>query len=513
VLAAIDAGSNAIRMAIARREPDGRLIPLESDRAPVRLGHNTFTRGELDGKTVASAVAAFARFRRAFDRHGVTAYRAVATSALRNAHNREHLIDRLYRELDLELQVIDGEEEARLVRRAVLHAFGDHEPPAMIVDLGGGSLEVSERSQGEWITSSMKIGTVRLLETFGLSGPIGDAEARMVRRFVAAQLRTSLPEELWDPSTTTAAACGGNAEALASLFGDRDRTTGFPALKIGALEAALPGLVAADVAGRMKTYDVRQDRAEVMAVAALVFAALGQTLGLKRLVVPGVGLRDGVLLDLVESKGGRIEREAAALSAARSFSARLGHNTGHAELVRRLAARLFDALREPLGLPPRLGVILEAAALLHDLGEVIHRRSHHKHSEYLILNGRIPGLDDLERQMVAAIARAHRKSLPDRRHATFAGLPPGRQAEVRALVALLRVADALDTDHRQRIVDLAIEVKGKKVVLALTATRDGDPLRLTDMDRAGELEALLDRRLVFELSEVPRARASAARSE
>src|SRR5688572_11084656 len=169
MLGAIDAGSNAIRVCIARAV-GGELVVVEAERVPVRLGHHTFTHGELDTKTIEAAVVAFARFRRLFDQHGVTRYRAVATSALRNAANREDLIDRLFRELKIELEVIDGEEEGRLVRRAVLQAMKGRSDPSLIVDLGGGSLEVTERVRDGWDTWSLKIGTVRLLETFGLTG-------------------------------------------------------------------------------------------------------------------------------------------------------------------------------------------------------------------------------------------------------------------------------------------------------------------------------------------------------
>ena len=521
-LGAIDAGSNAIRVCIARSVGTGELAIIEAERVPVRLGHHTFTHGELDTKTIEAAVVAFSRFRRLFDQHGVTRYRAVATSALRNAHNREDLIDRLFRELSIELEVIDGEEEARLVRRAVLHSMKGREP-ALIADLGGGSLEVTERVRDKWITSSMKIGTVRLLETFGLGGRISDDEARLVRRYIATSLTSSFPEPA--EKHTMAAACGGNAEALAVLFGqpekpdkgdktERSEKDILPTLKLSALEEALPGLLEADVPERMSKLGVRQDRAEVLPVAALVFVELGKRLGLKKLVVPGVGIREGILVDLAEATGaGRSSsQEAAVISGARTFADRMGHNTAHGEQVRLMARSLFDQLKDVHQLPAELGPVLEVAALLHDIGEVVHRRAHHKHSEYMILNGRIPGLVSPEREMVAAVVRSHRKSPPDaRKHDVYASLPEARQDQVRRLCALLRVADALDADHRQRIVGVKADVKNKKVALELESAANGTPAALADLSKGVIFEEVFGRKLSAEVREVPSAAASPRR--
>lgn len=182
MLGAIDAGSNAIRMVVAELTPSG-LVRIEAERVPVRLGHDVFTRGDLDNDTIEQAIAAFAHFRQVFDKHGVTVYRAVATSAVRSAENRELLCHRLHHEAGIELDVIDGDEEARLVRKAVVSAFGSSVPPRCVLDLGGGSLEINLRDGSgaatSWRGFSMPIGTVRIVETFGLHGAISDAEAGM----------------------------------------------------------------------------------------------------------------------------------------------------------------------------------------------------------------------------------------------------------------------------------------------------------------------------------------------
>src|SRR5258705_36336 len=233
-LGAIDAGSNAIRVVIGELAP-AELVRIEAERVPVRLGHTAFTRGELDAKVIDQAVSAFVHFRERFDHHGVAMYRAVATSAVRNAVNRDVLLHRLYHEAGVELEVIEGEEEARLIRKSVIHALGSHGAAVRaILDLGGGSLEVNLRSGSAWRAHSLPVGTVRLLETFGLDGAIADAEAGMVRRYTATLLHTIAR----GTATGVAAITGGNADALAKII-----ATDGASFELADLEMVLPEIV------------------------------------------------------------------------------------------------------------------------------------------------------------------------------------------------------------------------------------------------------------------------------
>lgn len=481
MLGAIDAGSNAIRMVVAELTPS-ELMRVEAERVPVRLGHDVFTRGDLDKETVEQAVAAFVHFREVFDRHGVTTYRAVATSAVRSAENRDLLLHRLYHEAGIQLDIIDGEEEARLVRKAVVHAFASAPTPSptprCVLDLGGGSLEVNLRDGSgdatSWRAYSLPIGTVRLIETFGLQGAIGDAEAGMVRRYAATLMKNVVPATRLDLSV--AACCGGNAEALARMLGDGHLTQ--PTFELAALERALPDILGADVEARMQKFGVRRDRAEVVGVAALLVATVGRQLGVQRFIAPGVGIREAVLLDLAEAAAEERTRaesaqDKALITAARTFARRVDHDTTHGEQVRVLARSLFAQLRDVHQLPDECGVLLEVAALLHDVGEVVHTRGHHKHSEYMIRFGRIPGLDGDEREMVALLARFHRKSIADvRKMLGETGLSKEQRAQMRKLTAILRLADGLDSGHRQRIENIVVSRAGQNIVLDLI-TRDG----------------------------------------
>jgi exopolyphosphatase/guanosine-5'-triphosphate,3'-diphosphate pyrophosphatase len=472
-LGAIDAGSNAIRMVIAELGPS-ELIRVEAERVPVRLGHGAFTRGELDDAVIDDAVRAFVHFRERFDHHGVTIYRAVGTSAVRNASNRDVLLHRLYHEAGIELEVIEGEEEARLVRKAVVHALGPTAtPPRAILDLGGGSLEVNLRHGASWRGASLPVGTVRLLETFGLDGAIADAEAGMVRRYTATLMQT-LARGV--SGNGLAAATGGNAEALAKIVGDGNPV--MPSFELAALEKALPSLVGSTVEERMALFGVKRDRAEVLGIAALVFATVARQLGIAKLVSPGVGVREAVLLELAETareEQAKAEgaHDKALLTAARAFANRVDHDTTHGEHVRQLARQLFHQLHDVHGVPDDRGVVLEVAALLHDVGEVVNVRGHHKHSEYMIRWARIPGLDDPTREMVALLARTHRKDAARAKQIIAESpLPKDQRGQLRKLAGLLRIADGLDCEHRSRVEQVVCTRMGDTIMLDLVV-RDG----------------------------------------
>ena len=314
---------------------------------------------------------------------------------------------------------------------------------------------------------------MRLLETFGLDGAIADAEAGMVRRYTATLMHTiSRPGN----GGGLAAATGGNAEALARIVGDGHPTT--PTFELAALEKALPSIVGASVEERMTRFGVKRDRAEVLGIAALVFATVARQLGIARMLSPGVGVREAVLLELAETAREEQTRaegahDKALLTAARGFANRVDHDTTHGEHVRHLARALFHQLRDVHGIPDDRGVLLEVAALLHDVGEVVNVRGHHKHSEYMIRWARLPGLDDTSREMVALMARTHRKDAARARQIiNDSTLPKEHRAQLRKLSALLRLADGLDWEHRSRVEQVVCTRMGEAIVLDLVV-RDG----------------------------------------
>jgi exopolyphosphatase/guanosine-5'-triphosphate,3'-diphosphate pyrophosphatase len=487
-LTAIDAGSNAIRLAIARATSPLHLQILESERAPVRLGHNAFTRRLLDEKTITRAARAFRHFRDRMDHHHVTTYRAVATAAAREVRNYRHLMERIQRKTGIELEVISSEEEARLVCSAVHWALGDRVQPRLIFDLGGGSLELNFYERGALRNRlALPLGTIRLMETYSIDGAIDEDTTRRLRHHVLSLLRSAMPSPP-NLSRAIVVACGGNAEALVRLA-PGPLAGRVPTINVRLLRDQTWRLIRLDIQGR-----VRRDRAEVMGIAAIIITTVAKWLGLRSLLVPGVGVREGLLLDLVAEQysGGVTSAEEKGraeelLAGARWFARRMDYNGQHAEQVSRLALSLFDQLRPIHEMGPDARLALELGSVLHDIGHFVHNKSHHRHGEYLIRNGQVPGLRGWRRDMVAALVRYHNcKSEPQLEHASYASLDGPRRRQVRLLTSLLRIAEKLESEHAQRISGVDIQIAGRRAIFQIRAS-EGTRLDLAGLARKSDL--------------------------
>ena len=502
-LAAIDAGSNAFRLIIARVRSIDDWEIVKSVRAPVRLGHTAFTTGKFDRKTLRDATAAFREFRKIMDRQRVSAYRAVATSAAREAANRHVLLERIHHQARIDLEIISGDEEARLVRVATLRALRHSDSPRFILDLGGGSLELSELRKGILQRSiGLPLGTVRLMEAFHSQGVIHEHCAHDIWLHVLSVLQSALANR---PRCTTsiAVACGGNAETLATLASG-PKIGGLATLSVPLLRDRLLEILRLDVPGRMKTFAVRRDRAEVMGVAAIVLVTVARWLRLRYMITPRVGVREGLLYEIACAQmappAPSVEQRKQAqvmLAGAESFACRVRCDLKHAEQVRLLALEFFDKLWPYHHLSFEVRTVLEAAAALHDAGEMINRKGHHRHGEYLVHNAKIPGLRGWAKNMTACLVRYHnKKSEPSAAHSVFASLTREHRKEARILAGILRLAERLESDHRQAIAGLSIE-GGPREVRIHVELRDSSRLNLAGIERRARL---LERELNLHLS-------------
>jgi exopolyphosphatase/guanosine-5'-triphosphate,3'-diphosphate pyrophosphatase len=491
-IAAIDAGSNAVRLSVARAYSALDIEPLHNERYSLRLGEGVFLRHRFSEDIFKRSVKAFRHFREVMDEFGVTQYRAVATSASREARNRDAFVKHIKRKCGIELEVISGAEESRLGREAAVAALGPESPPRCIADLGGGSLEINiMRDHAVEQSAQLPVGTVRLMTTLNIRGAISPAQAEQIRLYVRALLESRLPARP-NLCESIAVALGGNAETLMSVApGPREH--GVPTLQLPLLRERIGDILKRDVRERMKAYGVRRDRADVMGIAAITFITLGRYLNLRTLSIPGVGIREGLIQEIAREAFSRKEphRYSAAarqlLVGTRSFARRLEYDQAHAEHVRELGIMLFDRLQPVHHLPAESRVLLEASALLHDVGHMISHRGHHKHGEYLALNGDIPGLEGRERAIVAALVRYHnRKSEPAGHHQAYSSLNNNDKRLTRRLAAILRIAEALDHSHRQRVTNLDASFQRGAVGLQVAARGDAAE-DLRDATRGSEL--------------------------
>ena len=491
-IAAIDAGSNAVRLSVARAYSALDVEPLVNERYPLRLGEGVFVRHRFTEGLLKKGVKAFIHLKEIMDEYGVTKYRAVATSASREARNASTLVHRIKQATGLRLEVISSKEESRLGREAAIAALGPESAPNCVVDLGGGSLEINIlRDHAILQSAQLPIGTVRLMTTLGIPGTIRAAQAEQVRRYVRVLLDSRLPARP-NLGDQLCVALGGNAETLANVA-PGPRREGLPSLEISLLRERLADILQRDVRERMKSYGVRRDRADVMGIAAIIFSVLARYLNIRQFVIPTVGIREGLLQEIAREAFSRKEphrynaEARQLLVGTRSFARRLDYDPRHAEHVREISLMLFDHLQPLHHLPPQARVQLEAGALLHDIGHRISHRGHHKHGEYLALNGDIPGLDGRDRSIVAAVVRYHnRKSTPNADHAAYSSLNNTDQRIVRRLAAILRIAEGLDHSHRQRIQDLKTSFQRGAVTLQLH-TRGDAAEDIRDAERSSDL--------------------------
>ena len=491
-IAAIDAGSNAVRLSVARAFSALDVEPLVNERYPLRLGEGVFVRHRFSEELLKKGVKAFVRLKEIMDEYGVTKYRAVATSATREARNSGTFVRRVKQATGLRLEVISAKEESRLGREAAIAALGPEAPPNCVVDLGGGSLEINLlRDHAILQSAQLPIGTVRLMTTLGIPGVIQPTHAEQVRRYVRALLDSRLPgrPNLGDQVSV---ALGGNAETLANVA-PGPRREGLPTLEVSLLRERLADILQRDVRERMKAYGVRRDRADVMGIAAIIFVVLGRYFNIHQFLIPTVGLREGLLQEIAREAFSRKEphrygpEARQLLVGTRSFARRLEYDLRHAEHVRELCLMLFDQLQPLHHLPPQSRVQLEAGALLHDIGHRISHRGHHKHGEYLALNGDIPGLEGRDRNIVGAVVRYHnRKSTPDTDHPAYSVLNNTDKRIVRRLAAILRIAEGLDHSHRQRIQDLKASFHSGAVTFRLHVRGDAAE-DIRDAERSADL--------------------------
>lgn len=467
-VAAVDIGSNAIRFSVAEFLDPGSRVELEYQRVPVRLGHSAFITGRLTAGNMDVAVEALSSFRRTLDTLGVRDLRVVATSAVRESRNGGELAERIRQESGLRLETITGSEEARLVWLAVRDRF-PLEGRWMLVDLGGGSLEVSVVRQSgiEW-SESHTTGTVRLLEHLG--GTESGTEKRL-GRLLAEYTRTLRLPALDDEGLAGLIATGGNIEALAKLAEAPRDDRGVSRLPVLALKAVNRRLSDMTYRQRIDELGLREDRADVIIPAGHIYERVAELAGASEIVVPHVGVKDGVLLDLVEDLTTHrlhvSNQEREVLAAALALGRRYRFDEAHGRHVAVLALSLFDQLAALHGLGEADRRILLGAAVLHDVGQYVSYRKHHKHSLYLILNGPLSVFTPAEIPLVALVARYHRRAEPRAEHDVWQDLDDEDRERVVRMAALLRIADALDREHFQRVTAVRARLEPKRVVLGV----------------------------------------------
>ena len=474
--AAVDVGSNAIRFLAAEFAAPSRFTVLRAERNAVRLGHGVFINGRLSPGELEAAVQVLCGYALRMRELGITSYRAVATSAVRESGNGGEFLTRVCEEAGLKLEVINGSEEARLVHRAVKSRVDMSGGTWMMADLGGGSVEVSLVDDGGVLWSeSHTMGAVRLLEELAV---VGEAPGSFLRLLEEYTQTLRIPTAFEGATPKGFIVTGGNAETLAQMAMAAVDPEGVARFPVSTLSRLIQKLARLSYRERMDQLGLKGDRADVILPAAIVYERLARLSGAGEITVPFVGVREGIVLDLADGQGGgeerRGRREQEVLRAAVALGRKYHFDEPHGLHVAALSLSLFDQLKGLHGLGNEERDALQAAAMLHDIGSFVSYKSHHKHTLYLIANSDLPGLSPGQVRVVANVARYHRRSLPKLQHESYAGLEAGPKEAVRKLAALLRLADAMDREHRQKVRGVKAKASGGALVLVLEG--DGDLL-------------------------------------
>ncbi|MFQ5355228.1 MAG: Ppx/GppA family phosphatase, partial [Mariprofundaceae bacterium] len=296
-IGAIDVGSNAMRLGIATRAPDGTPHLIQRFREPVRLGHDAFTTGILSRQTMDNAIEAFQRFRGILDRHHIDKYRAIATSAMRDSENGYILIRRILEETDIELELISGDEEAQLVHYSICRRADLTDKLTLLVEMGGGSVEVTLCDDGKIVAAqSFKIGTVRLLEILGE----GDNFNLLLREYLDGT-RKKLMEMIGKRKINLCIATGGNASAIGELAYKTLQTKSPHQISRKLLRQLIKQLAKLNLEERIRKLGLRPDRADVILPAAMVFHDVMSLARVKKMAMPDASLLDGIALDMMDS--------------------------------------------------------------------------------------------------------------------------------------------------------------------------------------------------------------------
>ncbi|HYO77032.1 MAG TPA: Ppx/GppA phosphatase family protein [Thermoanaerobaculia bacterium] len=458
-IAAIDVGTNSIHMVVVEQQRHGYRV-IDKEKEMVQLGRGSLEGRPLTDDAIARGVAALQRMAGIAERWQVSEVVAVATSAMREAPNGARFISAAQKASGIVVRVISGEEEADYIYRAVRSAIDFHGGTALAVDIGGGSVELIVGTQDEvFLTRSEPVGALRIAQMFDLDRASTPAGVDECRKHVRKRLKKTLASVArlgFDFSVGTSGTIV-TLSSLAAATGD-GMSSGLRWLSRKRLREVIDALTPLSASERARRFAIDERRAETILAGAIVLDEIMRKLDIEQLRACDAALREGIVehvLDEVRQppkKGDSVRRTSVLGLVDRSDVER-----AHAVHVARLALRIFDQTEELHRLNTGERELLEYSALLHEVGTHVSYQDHQKHSYYLISHARLRGFTTDQVAIVANVARYYRKTTPSDEDDNFAQLSPAQQEVVRKLVAILRIADALDRGRRRAVRDVGVD--------------------------------------------------------
>ncbi len=512
--AAVDIGSNSCRLKIARVVAH-RLKTVAEDREVTRLGASVFESGLVSPDAMAATLRALKRFQRAAQAHGVEQIRVVATSAMRDARNGAAFQAWVKAETGWNMEIISGLEEGRLIHLGVTGLEPGAGGKVLLLDLGGGSCEIT-LSEHKRIkeTISLPLGAVRLTEQFLTADPAPAEGLARMRQLIARELRRA-HRRIQPGRVPLVIATSGTAAALSEVCASQRASKSIK----GAAGKALAGeLVPAKAVRKLTSKLARMTlpereaipgigprRAEIIVAGTQVYAELLESFGLAGFRYSPLGLRDGILAQMLAAQDARArahrefehERWESVLATARRY----GVDPKQAEPVRAHVLQLFRDLKTLHQLPAEYESWLATAAILRETGKFINHQGHHRHTQYIVSSSEIYGYTQLQRTIVSAIARYLGKSRPQPGDRALRNVPAEEHKNIHRAVVLLRLAEALNQDRASDVLRVAVKMYPKRVYLELEPGRTGAELELWSLRKESDyFREVFDRELFVTLA-------------
>jgi exopolyphosphatase/guanosine-5'-triphosphate,3'-diphosphate pyrophosphatase len=487
-------GSNSLHLLVVEAHPDGTFTPLVQEKEMLRLGDVVSREGRLTDESVDAVLATVRRFRTLATASGADEMVVMATAALREADNGAYVVDRIEAETGVRVEVISGKDEARLIFGAVRASVMINPSPALCLDLGGGSLELTVGdSTGLLWSASVKLGVARLTAELVHTDPPSSADRRRLQHRLTTVL-APIADEVADLRPRMLIGTSGTLCDLARMAAARSGSlpTSVNQLTVSRadIEAVHSEIMIKPLSGRRRMEGLDARRADLIPAGSMLLVMAMELFGLDELTVSDWALREGMVLDAIghhDPADWTGDQTAIRRSSVLGLCRRCNWDEGHGRQVARLATDLFDQTRPIHGLPIDDRELLDYAALLHDIGEHVSTDGHHKHTAYLIEHGRLRGFSPEEVAVLCCLGRFHRRGEPKTSFLPFAGLDEGRRSRVAQLTALLRLADGLDRSHTGVVDGVDVELRGEdRVMLHVHASGDIE-LELWGLRRKREL--------------------------
>lgn len=480
-IAAVGIGSNSIRQIVADVSPDGEIRIIDEMKAAPRLGEGVGETGRLGEAAIRNALDALLRMATLTRQMGAVRTEAVATSAVRDAENGPEFIAAVRDTTGLAVRILDGDEEALLSYRSALAHFDLAAGRAVVMDIGGGSLELALSADGLLDgLMSFPFGAIRMTEQF-FGKDRGRKELDALRQFVRKELRATVSRRDWHGAQLIGS--GGTFTNLAGVILARQgigRASSVHGTVVtrAELEHVLDLLQGMSPSERQAVPGLSPARADIIVAGLAVSAEVMARIESREMVVSAFGIREGLLLEAARVAPAVADTAEARGRSVQQLAERSHYEAPHAIQVQRIALKIFDALADKLELGASDRLVLSDAALLHDIGYHINFEAHHKHSYHLIVHAELLGMTPAERVMVANVARYHRGSPPKREHRAYAGLDRQLRRRIKRLAAILRVADGLDRGHAGAVEDIHMQLGRSELDIRAIPASESYDLRL-----------------------------------